>query len=78
MKDPNPRIRVQAIRASETLYKHGDRSFDADYRALAKDADADVAIQAMLTLNVLKAPNVDAVIAAAEAANHGARRQGNW
>ena len=54
MKDPNPRMRVQAIRASETLYKAGDKSFAADYRAAAKDADADVAIQAMLTLNVLK------------------------
>ena len=50
MKDPNPRIRIQAIRASETLFKAGNRAFDADYRALAKDADADVAIQAMLSL----------------------------
>ena len=54
MKDPNPRMRIQAIRASETLYKAGDKSFDADYRAAAKDADADVALQAMLTLNVLQ------------------------
>ena len=47
-------MRIQAMRASETLYKAGDRSFDADYRALAKDTDADVVIQAMLTMNVLK------------------------
>ena len=46
MKDPNPRMRVQAIRASETLYKAGNRTFDADYRAMTKDPDADVAIQA--------------------------------
>ena len=46
MKDADPRMRIQAIRASETLYKAGDRSFAADYRALAKDADADVVIQA--------------------------------
>src|SRR5207247_1342479 len=26
MKDPNPRVRIQAIRASETLFKAGDRS----------------------------------------------------
>ena len=51
MKDANPRMRVQAIRASETLYKAGDKSFAADYRALTKDADVDVVIQAMLTLN---------------------------
>ena len=37
MKDTNPRMRVQAIRASESLYKSGDRSFAEDYRALAKD-----------------------------------------
>ena len=54
MRDANPRMRVQAIRASETLYKAGDQSFAADYRALAKDADVDVVIQAMLTMNVLK------------------------
>ena len=58
MKDPNPRMRIQAIRASETLYKAGNRTFDADYRAMAKDPDTDVAIQAMLTLSVLKAPDL--------------------
>ena len=50
-------MRIQAIRASETLYKAGDRSFAADWRALATDADTDVVIQAMLTLNVLKVPD---------------------
>ena len=35
-------MRMQAIRASETLYKAGDRSFADDYRALAKDNDTDV------------------------------------
>ncbi len=39
MKDANPRMRIQAIRASETLYKAGDRTFDADYRALALAKD---------------------------------------
>ena len=39
MKDKSPRMRVQAIRASETLYKAGDKSFADDYRALTKDAD---------------------------------------
>ena len=51
MKDPNPRMRIQAIRASESLYKAGDRSFAADYRALTQDPDANVAIQAMMTVN---------------------------
>ena len=66
MKDSNPRMRVQAIRASETLYKAGDKSFGADYHALAKDADADVVIQALLTLNLFKAPDVADVIKAAQ------------
>ena len=54
MKSPDPQLRVQAIRASETLYKAGDKSFAADYKLLAKDADPDVAIQAMLTMNLHK------------------------
>ncbi len=80
MKDPNPRMRVQAIRASETLYKAGDRSFDTDYRGMALDTDPNVAIQAMLTLNALKAPKVDEVVKAAQAANDaiGVKEIGNW
>jgi mono/diheme cytochrome c family protein len=54
MKDASPRMRVQGIRASESLYKAGDRSFTEDYRAAAKDTDVDVVIQALLTLNTLK------------------------
>src|SRR6187401_944068 len=52
MQDPNPRMRVQAIRASETLYKAGNRTLDADYRAMNKDADPDVVIQSMLTMKL--------------------------
>jgi mono/diheme cytochrome c family protein len=69
MEDSNPKMRIQAIRASESLYKAGDRSWAADYRRLAKDTDADVVIQAMLTLNVLKVPETAATIQAAQAAN---------
>jgi len=79
-KDANPRMRVQAIRASETLYKAGNKSFDADYRSLAKDADADVAIQAMLTLKRLAAADLPAVVASAQAANpaRGVKEIGDW
>ena len=76
MKDPNARIRVHAIRASETLYKAGNRTFDADYRALVKDADADVAIQALLTLNALKAPDIADVVKTRASFQQGARRHG--
>ena len=58
-------MRIQALRASETLYKAGDRSFASDYRALAKDTDTDVVIQAMLTMNVLKVPDVATTVKAA-------------
>ncbi len=68
MKDANPRMRVQAIRASETLYKAADRSFADDYRALTKDPDPDVALQALLTANLFKLPGVEALITDAQAA----------
>jgi len=69
MKAPEARMRIQAIRASETLYKDGDRTFDADYRALTADTDTDVVLQAMLTLNHLKPANVADAIRAAMAGN---------
>ena len=52
LKDVSPQMRVQAIRASESLSKAGDTSFDADVRARVKDGDASVVIQALLTLNL--------------------------
>jgi mono/diheme cytochrome c family protein/glucose/arabinose dehydrogenase len=51
MADPDPKIRIQAIRASETLFKAGDKSFADDYKKLITDPDVDVVIQAMLTMN---------------------------
>ena len=62
MKDANPRMRVQAIRASETLFKSAQRSFADDYRAMTKDPDPDVALQALLTANLFRLPGVDALI----------------
>lgn len=70
LKDADPQMRIQAIRASETLYKAGDRSFAADYRTLAQDKDADVSIQAILTANILKAPEAAATIKAAMDSNN--------
>ena len=42
MRDLNPLVRVQAIRASETLYKAADKPFEADYTQLTKDPDTRV------------------------------------
>ncbi len=62
MEDPEPRMRIQAIRASETLYKAGDKSFANDYKSLTRDPSVDVVIQSMLTMNRWKVPDGAAVI----------------
>jgi mono/diheme cytochrome c family protein len=69
MKDSSPRMRVQAIRASETLYKAAQRGLADDYRAMTKDSDPDVALQAMLTANLFNLPNVEFLIKDTMASN---------
>jgi mono/diheme cytochrome c family protein/glucose/arabinose dehydrogenase len=69
MKDSSPRLRVQAIRASETLFKSGTKTLADDYQAMTKDTDTNVAIQAMLTLNLFKIPNAADAIKATQSAN---------
>jgi glucose/arabinose dehydrogenase/mono/diheme cytochrome c family protein len=64
MKGPDPQIRIQAIRASETLFKANDRSFANDYKAMLEDQDANVVIQAMLTLNLHRIPEAEKLIRA--------------
>jgi len=64
LKDPDAGMRIQAIRAAESLYKAGDTSFAADWRAIAEaDTDTNVVIQAMLTLQHLKAPGTAETVA---------------
>jgi mono/diheme cytochrome c family protein len=64
MKDADPAIRIQAIRASETLYKAtpANRSFAADYVAMTKDPDPNVVIQAMLTLKLHEVAGYETVV----------------
>ena len=69
LADPDPQMRIEAIRASETLYKTGDKSFANEYRALSKDTDTDVVIQAMLTLNVLRVADASTTVQAAKDGN---------
>jgi mono/diheme cytochrome c family protein len=69
LKDSNAQMRIQAIRASETLYKAGQRALLDDYRAAAKDPDTDVMIQAMLTLHLFKAPDVATIAKDAQTTN---------
>jgi mono/diheme cytochrome c family protein len=82
MKSPDPQIRIQAIRASETIYKagvasrlgaagaNGDNSLADDYRSLLKDSNHDVAIQAMLTLNVHRVDGYASAIQSAMDSSH--------
>ena len=72
MAHAEPRMRIQAIRASETLYKAGDRSFAADYKRLAADPIVDVVIQALLTMNKWKVPDAAATLKAVGDANKAA------
>jgi putative heme-binding domain-containing protein len=64
LKDSNPRLRVQAIRLSESLIKAGDKTLINDVQALARDANVNVVIQALMTLHLLKAPDAPALIRA--------------
>jgi mono/diheme cytochrome c family protein/glucose/arabinose dehydrogenase len=57
MKDPDPNVRSTAIRASETLYKAGDKSLEADIKAMAKDPDVDVSLQSYMTAKRLQFPD---------------------
>jgi mono/diheme cytochrome c family protein len=59
LTDANPRIRIQAMRASETLYKAGDKTLEASYKAALADPNTDVALQAMLTTKFLKLPDFE-------------------
>ena len=77
MKDANPRMRIQAIRASETLYKAGDDRSTPTTARWPIDKDIDVVIQAMLTLNYLKAPNVADDRARGAGRQHRPRRAGD-
>ena len=69
LKDPNPKIRIQALRASETLYKAGDKTLEPDLKKLLLDAQTDVKIQAMMTAKFLKLPDLEANIKSAMASS---------
>jgi mono/diheme cytochrome c family protein len=69
MEDKTPRIRIQALRTSETLYKNGDKTFADDYRRMSKDPDTNVAIQAMLSASLFRLKDLPDIIKGAEAAN---------
>ncbi|SFT48677.1 Glucose/arabinose dehydrogenase, beta-propeller fold [Algoriphagus locisalis] len=69
MKDKSPQMRIQALRASESLYKYGEKSLAADYREMIKDSSKDVALQALLSANVLKIDQYEELIKSTLAEN---------
>ncbi|WP_209328728.1 DUF7133 domain-containing protein [Lunatimonas salinarum] len=52
-KDTSTKMRIQALRAAETLYKFGDKSLEQSFKELARDSDSEVAIQAIQSAYVL-------------------------
>jgi mono/diheme cytochrome c family protein len=69
LADTHPQVRIAAIRASETLYKAGDRSAMPDIVKLANDPDPSVAMQVVMTSLLLKTPE-SRPLAAATLANN--------
>ncbi len=62
IRDTDSHVRVAALRASESLFKSGDKSLVADTLKLFTDADPNVAIQAMMTATLLKWPEARPLI----------------
>jgi mono/diheme cytochrome c family protein/glucose/arabinose dehydrogenase len=56
MKDADPQIRVQSIRAAETLLKAGDKTFITDMQAASADENVHVKLQSVLTSKLHKFP----------------------
>lgn len=58
MADKDPKVRANAIRVSETLFREGDASFQADIEKLGNtDPDPGVVLQACLTAKYLAWPD---------------------
>lgn len=62
LKDPDPRMRMQALWVSESLYKAGDKSFAPIYLEMMQDQDLHVKMRAMMTGRLLKVPGTSNVV----------------
>lgn len=60
LADTDARLRVQGMRAGETLVRAGDKALLDDFRKLGKDADANVVLQAVMTGKYLASNDVKA------------------
>ena len=57
LKDPEPQVRIAAMRTSESLIQKGDASLIADLKAMVKDKDPNVVLQTLLSGKLLNWPN---------------------
>jgi glucose/arabinose dehydrogenase/mono/diheme cytochrome c family protein len=56
LRDEHPQVRVAAIRVSESLFKKGDKTLQADILGMGNDKAADVVMQTFLTAKLLNFP----------------------
>lgn len=56
MKDADPQIRIQSIRAAESLLKAGDKTFISDIEMASSDEDVQVGLQSILTAKLHNFP----------------------
>lgn len=62
LSDPNPKIRYQALRAGETLYKYGNTELADHYKNLTEDRQVEVVIQAMQSMHILQIPETESIL----------------
>lgn len=70
--DPQARMRIQALRAGESLFKKGAASLRAVYEKALADPDADVALQGMLSARHLNFEDLEGLVSRAMA-THASR-----
>jgi mono/diheme cytochrome c family protein/glucose/arabinose dehydrogenase len=69
LKDPEPQVRIAAMRTSESLIQKGDASLIADLKGMVKDKDPNVVLQTLLTGKLLNWPDMRTFIASTLAAS---------
>jgi len=69
LKDKSATIRIQGLRASETLYKYGEKSLEKSYQEMTLDTEASVVIQALQSAYVLKITGFEEMLKKANKSN---------
>jgi len=69
LKDQSATIRIQGLRASETLYKYGEKSLEKSYQEMTLDTEASVVIQALQSAYVLKITGFEEMLKKANKSN---------